>query len=229
MKGRGVLFDWDGTLADSVAVVMHATNRVLRAGNHESVDLAEIHSGMRFPTAVRFAFHLKLSMSDPGVAEAMDKLAASFYEAAMMTEPEHLRLFPGIREMIRGLSDAGVPMGIVTNNSGPMVRAQIGLLDLEKTFTVLIAEEDVVHPKPDPEGMEIAASTLGISSSELVYVGDSLSDAGAARAAGIRSIGAGWPRESAARSHPKEFDHIATTPTEIPSLAGLVQKRPRTD
>src|SRR5690606_30817313 len=109
-------------------------------------------------------------------------------------------VYPGGPEMLAALRATGVRLGIVTGKS-----RRSWELTRERTalgpFDVLVFDDDVAEPKPDPEGIRIALDRLGAEPSEAVYIGDSGTDIEAAVAAGVRPAAALWAK--------KEADHEA--------------------
>ncbi len=96
--------------------------------------------------------------------------------------------------MLAGLRAAGLPLGIVTGKSRrswelTRTRQELG------AFDVLVFDDDVKEPKPDPEGLHIALDRLGAAPSAAVYLGDSGSDVEAALAAGVRPAAALWAKQ----------------------------------
>lgn len=212
---EAVLFDWDGTLADTVALVTAATNEVLSGAGFGELDEAAVHDGMRFPTAERMAYHMGRRCDDPQTSALARRLADEFYDAADRLGHLHVRLFPHVREMLDAFAATGLPMGLVTNNRGTTVRRLLARLELSGHFRMVVAEEDVSRPKPDPEGVLAAVATLGARAGHTVYVGDSLTDAQAAVSAGCVAVGAGWPRESIVHSGTNTFTVVYERPSEL--------------
>lgn len=212
---EAVLFDWDGTLADTVALVTAATNEVLIAAGFREIDEVAVHDGMRFPTAERMVHHMGRRESDPQTSALARRLADEFYDAAERLGHLHVRLFPDVRKMLDSFAAAGLPMGLVTNNRGTTVRRLLAHLGLMGHFPVVVAEEDVSQPKPHPEGVLAAGAALGVRVRHTVYVGDSLTDEQAAARAGCTAIGAGWPRESVVHSGKNTFTVVFDRPSEL--------------
>ncbi len=212
---EAVLFDWDGTLADTLALVTVATNEVLIAAGFGELDEAAIHDGMRFPTAQRMAHHMGRRCDEPRTGALARRLADEFYGAADRLGHLHVRLFPHVREMLDAIAAAGIPMGIVTNNRGTTVRRLLAHLGLTGHFRTVVAEEDVAQTKPHPEGVLAAVAALGVRVGHTVYVGDSLTDEQAAVSAGCSAVGAGWPRESIVHSGMNTFTVVCEQPAEL--------------
>ncbi len=183
---RAVLYDHDGTLVDSLAVVVAASNAVLRHRQRPERPAAEIIKAMVLHTAPRMGFHAEIA--DPAVQLEM---AAEFYAAAIHM-PEQVRVYSGVPEMVAAVARKGLAQGVISNNQGAFVRAALGFLDLSRHFGPLLGEEDIPAPKPSPSGLLLAAQLLGVAPADCMFVGDSPADAQAAAAAGMRGIGVTW-------------------------------------
>jgi phosphoglycolate phosphatase len=178
-----VLFDHDGTLIDSLDLVVAATNAVLVRHGAVPRDRATVVAGMVLPTGARLGALL-------GVAETRTQaaLAEEFYRDAA----DHVGLarpYSGVPELIRRLRRRGVALGCVTSNQGALVRVILRAHGLDLRVW---GEEDIPQVKPSPSGLLLAARTLGVPPAACTYVGDSLVDAAAATAAGMMAIGVTW-------------------------------------
>jgi HAD superfamily hydrolase (TIGR01509 family) len=209
-----VLFDWDGTLADTVPLVTMATNETLLHHGFPEVTTADIHDGMRFPTAERMLYHVRHA-GRRQVAELGRNLADEFYERADRLGHRYVDLFPGVRELLEAVAAINLPMGLVTNNRGSVVRSLLEHASLHELFPVVIAEEDVSNPKPDPEGLERALSILGVAADSALFVGDSLTDAGAAQAAQVLPVGVGWPEASIVHKPDSPYKYVFHSPNAL--------------
>lgn len=210
-----ILFDWDGTLADSVPLVTQATNEVLAAHGYPAVTEAQIHDGMRFPTTERMLHHLGRPVDDEDYRAVAAAMADEFYAASDRLGSLCVRLFPGVREMVEEIERAGVPMGIVTNNRATAVRTLLDGLRLGRTLGLIVAEEDVSRPKPDPEGVLRALEALGARAGHTLFVGDSLTDARAAERAGVIGVGAAWPQASIVHGDGNLYEHVCARPDDL--------------
>ncbi len=206
-----VLFDWDGTLANSVPLVTEATNAALREHGYRPVSVAEIHDGMRFPTVPRIKRH----MGEEADARRAETIAASFHEKAMELGPAHIDLFPGVSAMLDALYRAGVPMGIVTNNDSAVVTKLVGHLRLSDALPLIIGEDHLPAPKPDPIGILRGCADFNVPPEQTLYVGDSLTDEEASRRAGVFAVGAAWPAESIVHATNNPYAVFFTTPAEL--------------
>jgi len=212
-----ILFDWDGTLADSLPLVTRATNEVLASHGHPVLDAASIHDGMRFPTAERMAHHIGRPYES--VAAEAETLAAEFYETADRLGHTAVELFPGVADLLARCTMLGIPMALVTNNRASLIRSLVRHAGLEDAFVLIVGEEDVQNPKPDPEGVRTALRALDARASRTIFVGDSITDAQAAARAGVVGVGVAWAPDSIVHSPRNTYEQICETPDEL--LAAL--------
>ncbi|WP_455381965.1 HAD family hydrolase [Salinispira pacifica] len=182
-----VLFDFDGTLADTVPLVIAVTNLVLESSGRSEVDAEEVRRGMVHATPLRMGLHARVS--DPAI---QSKLAAEYYRRALERAGDSVTLFPGMKELVRELHARDVPLGIVSNNSTRFINAALAGLEMDRLFSAVLGDEDLPAPKPAPDGLLKAARILGAEPAECVYLGDAPGDLTAARAAGMPAIGVAW-------------------------------------
>lgn len=215
MTVRAVLYDHDGTLVDSLPMVVAATNRVLVANGHGAAPRDAVIAAMVLPTAPRMGHHAHTSD-----AIEQGRLAAEFYAAARELGPVHARAYEGIPSVVSAFAARDIRQAVVSNNEGAVVRIIMRHLGLAQHFAALYGEDDVAAPKPDPRGIVQAAAALGVSLDDCVFVGDSENDSDAARAAGVRSIGVTWGIHPRARMEHLGFGSLIDRPEQLLSLIG---------
>lgn len=184
MPPQAVLFDFDGTLADTAPDLGAAANW-LRA-QHGLPPLPQAHyrpvasHGARGLIGVAFG----IGKDDPGFPPLRDAFLDR-YETALAVES---RLFEGMDEALQALEARGVPWGIVTNKASRFTTPLVEALGLAERCAVVVSGDTTPHAKPHPEPLLHACRTLGLPPSACVYVGDDLRDAQAAHAAGLRMV-----------------------------------------
>ena len=211
MRFPVVLFDFDGTVIDSGAIIIasmrHATKTVLGRDIPEE-ELGRAVGGSGLIEQMR--------LIDP---ERVDELV-SVYRAH--NEPLHAEISEcvGMTDVLTTLKDEGRRLGIVTAKRQETVKLAFSYLPLEHFFDVVVGSDDTERHKPDPEPIQHALERMGVDRDDAVYVGDSPFDVRAAKAAGMHAIAVTWggihPRE---RLEAEEPDAIVDTPEEL--LAAL--------
>ncbi len=189
-----VVFDFDDTIADTLAARIDAMGRTFA------------WAGIEQPTAEEFVTRqrgvpLQVSLDGFEAARGLKVGMLQAYRSAYwVKEPGLLRLFDGMQALLSALQHAQVPTGIVTSKSRDIVvegRAAGTLVELDELGLSWLAPhtvgfEDVALPKPHPEGVERVLASLGASAERTLVVGDSPADIAAARNAGCWSCLAGW-------------------------------------
>ena len=206
MKKIALIFDHDGTLVDSFDAVTVSTNTVLEAAGCKAVSEEEIRKGMAFPTLERFNYHSKLEDLD-----MLKQMQTDFYKVMNEEGVDFVKIFPRIKENLDNMASRGYSLGMLTNNQGFFVRRAAARLGYAYDFEVILGEENVPVPKPDPRGLLQACAGLGAEPANCWYIGDGKPDYEVARAAGLKSALVSWgahPREELVELNPDElFDH----------------------
>ena len=207
MRFRCVLFDLDGTLIDSGAMILasfrHATRTVLRREISDEQLLAAVGGS-----------HLREQMRLFDEERADDLVAV--YRAH--NEPLHrdLQACDGVLDVLGKLKDEGRRLGIVTAKRHATVELAFAVLPLRDSFDVVVAAEDTERHKPDPAPLRLALERLGAPAAEAAYVGDSPFDVGAAKAAGVFAVAVTWGGiHSAERLRAEAPDALVRRPGEL--------------
>lgn len=171
-----LLFDWDGNLAKTLDVWLHACRIPLEKRGLQLTD-TEIASCFGMPVE-RFQ-EWGITDIDAAITE-MDSFAAKLL-------PE-VELYPDALEVLEKVKLQGKHTALITTSLRRNVLSLLDKYHIHHYFDVVIANEDTQRHKPHPEPLEKALSALGGSKAEAVMIGDSDKDLGAARNAGIDSI-----------------------------------------
>jgi 2-phosphoglycolate phosphatase len=187
-RARGVLFDLDGTLIDSAPDLAGAANRLRAEHGLAPLPLADLRpmvgSGARGMVGVAFG----VAPGEPRFEPLRDAFLAH-YEAGLL---ETTHPFDGVDAMLSALEAAGVPWGIVTNKATRFTTPIVAGLGLVQRAAVVVCGDTTPHAKPHPEPLWHAARAMGLAPEDMVYVGDDLRDAQAAKAAGMAMVVATW-------------------------------------
>lgn len=179
------LFDFDGTLVHQVIDFALMHQRVREVASMYGVD-ASIHAGLpTLETVARVEATLgsvDRERSGRFVVQAKEAIIAIEVEAARRAE-----VLPGVVELMTGLLDGGVKVGIVTRNCRQAVETILARSPIP--HQVLLTRDDVSRVKPDPEHLCAALRILGAAPARTVMVGDHPMDVQAGRAAGAWAIG----------------------------------------
>jgi phosphoglycolate phosphatase len=183
---RAVLFDFDGTLADSAPDLCAALNALRRSKGMDSLKVEDVRpfASMGGRGMVRVGFGKK--PGDPGY-EALRDAFLDLYARNVCVET---RLFPGISELLGLLKEKKIRWGIVTNKAMRFTEKLVRALALEPDCVV--GGDSTPHLKPHPASLLLAAEKLALPPAACSYLGDDLRDVQAARAAGMRAVAVEW-------------------------------------
>jgi pyrophosphatase PpaX len=200
---RGVLFDLDGTLADTVELILRSYRHTM------AVHLGETQPDERWIRTMGTPLRDQLrdfARSD-AEAEAMLETYTSFQRGV---HDEMVRPFPGALEVVAELRRRGSRVAVVTSKRGAVARRTLEVCRLWSEVEVVVTAEQVTRGKPDPEPVLRALGELGLERhpGEVLLVGDAPYDLRAGRSAGTRTAGALWgafPRPALEAERPDYF------------------------
>lgn len=186
MPSQAVLFDLDGTLADTAPDLVAALNRLRSEHGRAALPLATVRpyasSGARGLLQIGFGLKPEDARFEPLRDAFLDH-----YEARVCVET---RLFPGMIELLAAIEQRGIRWGVVTNKSSRFTPRIIAALGLEARAACVVCGDTTPHIKPHPASLLHAARQLALEPAQCCYVGDDLRDVQAALAAGMRAVAA---------------------------------------
>jgi phosphoglycolate phosphatase len=172
-----VLFDFDGTLADSFPAITASTNHVRSLYGLPPMTEAEI----RVFVGLGLEHLMRTLVPTAPPADAV----AAYREHHPTVMVEGTRLFPGVADTLAELRRRGYRMAVCSNKAVRFTRALVDALGLGPVFREVLGPEDVGRPKPDPAMLVEGIRRLGAAASEAVYVGDMAVDVHTGQAAGV--------------------------------------------
>lgn len=209
MRWNTVIFDRDGTLFDSLDMIIRAFNYGI-----------EPFTDRRPPDAEWFA---AFGPAEPGVMATFvgeqHKLAA--FERFYRYYRDHFSevpLFPGIRELLERLQAASVRMAVFTGGGYESTVFCLREQKILSFFQELVTGDRVQHPKPHPEGVLRAMNALGATPAETIVVGDAGADVLAGSSAGTATALARWARRPPPHDLPSRPDYVMQTVLELQQL-----------
>ncbi|MFT4171663.1 MAG: HAD-IA family hydrolase [Rhodocyclaceae bacterium] len=185
---RAVLFDLDGTLADTAPDLGGALNRVLHAHGRpeQALEVLRPYTSQGVRGLLRAGFGI--TPDDPSYADLANEVLAE-YTAGICNET---RLFDGMPELLDQLEQDGVTWGIMTNKHQRFTTPLMQALKLDRRAACIVCGDSTPHPKPAPDGLLLAARLIDRSAMDCLYVGDDKRDMDAAHAAQMIPIAAAW-------------------------------------
>ncbi|MDR1833492.1 MAG: HAD family hydrolase [Propionibacteriaceae bacterium] len=210
MPGKAVLFDLDGTLADTVPLLLESYARTAQQVLGVPADL-ELHRRW-IGRPLRDTFE---NIYGPEHVEAM---VAAYDEINVALTVSDTREFPGIRDLLIELAQAGVAVGVATAKRAPAAKLTLAAAQLAGVVEVVASAEDTDAHKPSPEPLLKAAAALGAQPCETAYVGDAVTDIQAAKAAGMKAVAVSWGAATAAELAAENPDALAATVAELRAI-----------
>ena len=212
MRFPSVLFDLDGTVVDSGAIILasmrHATREVI---GREFTD-AELMQTVGGP-----GLEAQMLAIDPDRAVEL----VDVYRAHNIPLHDELDACVGMEDALVRLHAAGVRLGIVTAKRRDTAELAFEKVLLGHLFEVIVGGDETEKHKPDPEPLLLGAERLGADPAETAYVGDSPFDIRAAKAAGMFAVAVTWGRiHDRSRLEAEEPDAIVDTAEELLAVLG---------
>ena len=185
---EAVLFDLDGTLADTLPDLADALALAAWETCAATVDQIRLRALVSRGSREMIAGVLPPETDD----ERLDRTRRLFLARYREGIAVRTRLFPGIESVLQTLEGLDVPWGIVTNKHAWLTEPLLAALDLQRRAACIVSGDTASHPKPHPAPLLLACERLSIAPGAAVYVGDSRSDIESGRAAGVATVSAGW-------------------------------------
>jgi pyrophosphatase PpaX len=208
-----ILFDLDGTLIDSVRLILDSYHHTLATHGLPPRSDEEWLRGVGTPLSVQFADW----KDDPGT---LDALIATYRAYNLAHHDRMVSVYPGIVDAVAAIRAAGRRTGLVTSKNRQGALRGLTLVKLEAMMDVLVCADEVTNPKPHPEPVEKAVALLGADLETTVYVGDSIHDMVSGRAAGVRTAAVLWGPFGRGHLEDAAPDYWLERPADLLTLLG---------
>ena len=185
---EAVLFDLDGTLADTLPDLAGALASVARDAGAGGVDETRLRPLVSRGGRAMIACALAPESDHARLDQARRRFLQRYRERIAV----RTRLFPGMDSVLETLDRFGVRWGVVTNKHAWLTEPLLESLDLYRRAVCVVSGDTAAHPKPHPAPLLLACERLSVAPSAVAYVGDSRSDIDSGRAAGVTTLSAGW-------------------------------------
>jgi phosphoglycolate phosphatase len=207
---HGVIFDLDGTLADSIRDLAEAMNQAL--GDFglpiHSVDAYKTFVGEGVDVMVRRAASTNASVP-------WHELIDRYREHYAANDHRFSAPYPGIPELLDGLTEAGIKLAVLSNKRDDFTRALIDKRFSRWKFVDVRGEREGVPRKPDPTAALELALALNLTPANIAFVGDTAVDINTARNAGMRSVGCLWGFRGKSELVHAGARHLLVRPTDL--------------
>lgn len=217
-RPRAIIFDLDGTLADTLTDLADVTNSVLLEHGFPGHPVEAYRDMVGWGlTNLVFRALPEESRSEQEVKVLTGELLRRYTEKPVVKT----RAYPGVSAMLEELEGIGIPVSVLSNKADSLARRVVELVLPGRRFVVVRGAVDGLPKKPDPGSALEIAESMGVPSAEILFVGDSTVDMRTARAAGMIPVGVSWgfrPPEELLR---EGAEIIVENPGEITSRMNL--------
>lgn len=204
-----VLFDFDGTVADTNELISESHFRVVNEyfpGRFQRENMQSFNG----PSLIDIYTHLD--------NERKEEMMKKYRDHMMSMHDETITLFPGIKEMLKTIHEKGMKVGIVSAKRKDILEQGVRVLGIEIYVDVVIGIGDYQKAKPNPESVLLALEKLDASAETTMMVGDNFHDIEAGNSAGTKSVFVGWSEKTAESILPYHPDFIVENVKELENL-----------
>lgn len=213
-----ILFDLDGTLIDSIELILNSARHAFTSLQRACPPDSEWLTGVGIPLVTAFRRYAH----DEADLEA---LIRGYREYQMANHDRLVRCYGSVVETLRVLEGRGHQIGVVTSKSDALAMRGLATSGILGYMDVIVGCDSCSRHKPDPEPVRMALERLGRQPGEAAFIGDSVYDMEAGNAAGVVTIAALWgpfDRQTLDASNPRYFlESISSLPALLDSLPEL--------
>lgn len=212
---RAVLFDLDGTLIDSIGLIVAAMHYAFEEFSGTVPDDSAWMAGIGTPLFKQLALYAR-------GPEELEVLRERYREYQFIHHDTAVREYPGTTAVLESLQARGLAMAIVTSKGDVLAKRGLELTGLARFISTVVGADSVTKYKPEPEPVLLALERLGVGADEAVMVGDSPHDISSGNAAGAATVAVLWgpfTREQIAVANPTHWlANIGGLPALIDTL-----------
>jgi pyrophosphatase PpaX len=207
-----VIFDLDGTVVDSVELIVLSFQHAMREVLGREVNREEAVRNVGRP--------LRDQMVEIDPMRA-DELVRVYREFNHREHDRLLHLYDGMLDLLHRLGTAGVKLGLVTSKSRSTTQMAFDLTGIEPYFDQTICSDEAPRNKPEPDPILLCLRLLEVEPERAAYVGDSPFDMQAARAARVRAVGVSWGVFPEEALQAERADVVVSTIEELAGVLGI--------
>lgn len=213
-KPAAIFFDLDGTLVDTAPDLGGAANAVLASLGKPPLPLIEYRPVASAGARGLLGKALGITPEHPDFSTHRDAFLAHYADHLADNSP----LFEGFEQVLKAFEEGGIAWGVMTNKPKRYTDALMAALGLAPRAAAVVSADEVPAAKPAPDGLLLACERAGFKPADCWYVGDDLRDIAAGRAAGMRTVAAGWGYEGAHPIISWQADVLLQRPLELLDL-----------
>jgi pyrophosphatase PpaX len=194
-----ILFDLDGTLIDSIELLLQSMHHAFAERSELRPTTAEWVAGIGTPLAAQFRPYAATGAD-------LEHLIHRYRSYQVAHHDQMTRTYDGVLDVVRGLSERGYPLGVVTSKGNDLANRSIAHVGLAPYFRTVVGIECTTRHKPNPEPVWFALAQMQARADGAFFVGDSPHDIAAGNAAGVSSVAALWgafSRDALERAQPR--------------------------
>lgn len=218
---KAIIFDLDGTLLDTIEDITDAMNAALAQRGYPARSVEECKYLVGEGTEMFARGALPPEARDP---ETVARMVVAYRAEYATNWARKTKPYPGIVELLDGLSACERPMAILSNKRDPVVKQEVSFFLPDVHFIEVRGARPPVPLKPAPTAALLLARMLGTDPRQVVFVGDTKTDMQTAVSAGMVAIGALWGFRAADELRSNGAQYLVRRPTDIRSLFGMAQR-----
>lgn len=203
---KAIIFDFDGTLADSGECGLLATQKAFNECNLPVPSKKEVDYYMGIPIEKSFHEMTNHTLND----EQFAKLLQSFRQAYKELEEQTITAFTHIDEVLKTFKERGVLLFVLSSKKTDVLYRNLQKLQLDTFFTDWIGSDQVEHYKPHPDGIFKIVERFSLNVTDCIMVGDAIFDIQMGKAAGCQTVAVNWgshSKEQLLKEEPSFFTH----------------------
>ncbi|PLR95140.1 HAD family hydrolase [Bacillus sp. T33-2] len=181
---KAIIFDFDGTLADTLPICFYAFQSVFK--HFDGRDLSAEEIKQMFGPSETGIIRENLLSADKELAIEL------FYHSYLEKHSDFVKRVLEIDDLLLDIKARGLMLGVVTGKARRSLDISLKQLEMDNLFDVIITGDDVIQPKPHPEGLLKAIQFLGVDKEDTIFVGDSDADILAGKQAEVVTAGVQW-------------------------------------
>lgn len=209
---KAVIFDFDGTLSNTIFSIQYFANKTLEKYGLKTADTEQFKKFVGDGARILVKRLMKNAGADPD-GELFEKVLKEYNES-YDSDPLYLvRPYDGICEMLNALGNMGIKTAIISNKPNSTARKIAASIFGGFKFDAVYGQREGIPVKPDPTSVNMIMDELGVTPDECLYVGDTSTDMQTGKNAGIFKIGVLWGFRD--RDDLKDADIITDNPNEI--------------
>jgi pyrophosphatase PpaX len=209
---RAVVFDLDGTVVDSVELIVLSFQHAIREVLHREISREDSIFWVGRPLREQMEFFSP---------EHADELVRVYREFNHREHDRMLKLYEGMLDLLETLDREGVKLGLVTSKSRPTTQMAFDLTGIESYFDAVVCADESPGNKPAPDPILFCLEKLGVGTGEAAYVGDSPTDMQAAHAAKVEAIAVTWGVFAQNALEAEKPDVLVHTMAELAEVLGV--------